>query len=168
MFIKSETMKLRTVIAILYVCFLVSFAFAKDTAPDFSLPSLDGKVYRLSDFQGRVVVLNFWASWCPDCIRELPGLESFYNEYKDKGVVVIGISVDKSRNKAVEMVKNQGLSFLNLLDKNGDVFIEGFSVFGLPATIVIGPDRTVEKRIIGPVDFKSSSFKKMIERLLGR
>ncbi len=161
-------MKPKLIIGILFWGLFIFPASGKSVAPDFTLPSLDNKQYSLRDFQGKVVVLNFWASWCPECIKEMPSLEKFHRQYKDRGVVVIGISVDKSAKAAAKVVQKLGLTYLNLIDKNGDVFIEGFRVIGLPTTIVIGPDRTIEKKIIGSTEFDSDGFKNYIERLLRR
>lgn len=161
-------MKLTRIIAIFGIVILfggLSLANAKDLAPDFSLPDQEGHIYNLHDFKGNVVVLNFWASWCPECIAEMPELERFYRHYKDKKVVLLGINIDKSEKKAVDIIKSQNISFLNLMDRNGDVFIDRYAIFGLPATIVIGPDMRIEKRIIGPTNF--DTLKKIVERLKG-
>lgn len=66
-------------------------------APDFTLPTLAGKKFSLSQLKGKVVVLDFWASWCPDCRRDAPNVVRLYREYKDKGVVFVGISFDVDR-----------------------------------------------------------------------
>src|SRR5580698_6451768 len=69
-----------------------------DSAPDFSITADNGRPMTPSDFGGKLLVLNFWATWCPPCIEELPSLNEFATEYKSKGVVVLGISSDKNPN----------------------------------------------------------------------
>ncbi len=161
-------MKQRWLVIVFFVLFLVAprGMTANEIAPDFSLPDLKGQVHSLSDFKGKVVVLNFWASWCPECLAEMPELERFQREYKDKGVVLIGINIDRSEEKAREMVKKTGISFLNLIDKQGDVFIDRYAIFGLPATVVIGPDMSIVKRIIGRTSYER--LKDIVERAKGR
>jgi len=162
-------MKLRvTVVIVVLICLLLPSITIGKTAPDFSLPSADGKIYRLKDIKAKVIVLNFWASWCPECLKELPVLEKFYKEYKTRSVEVIGINVDTSVNKAKKIIRKYSLSFINLMDTNGDVFVEGFNVIGLPTTVLIGPDREIVKTIVGPVNFESGDFKESIEKLLRR
>ena len=84
---------------------------AGTTAPDFTLPSLDGKTVSLSDYRGHAVVLEFWASWCPDCRKEAPAVVEMHRQYKDKGIVFIGVSFDNNREAWANAVKKFGIEY---------------------------------------------------------
>ncbi len=135
-------------------------------AEDFTLPGLDGKTYSLRQFRGRVVVINFWASWCKECLQEMPELQALYEEYRDDGLVVLGISVDRSKNKAQEVVKKLGITYPVLHDENGEVFVEKYTVVGLPSTFIVDKQGRLVVRLIGRQDLLSERFRDMIERLV--
>jgi|Deesub1362B_J571_1020462.scaffolds.fasta_scaffold00125_25 peroxiredoxin len=162
--INSETKVLCSVLCI--VLFFLTPLYAFQKAEDFLLPSLQGGVYRLSDFKGKVVVINFWASWCRECIKEMPQLEELYRRYKDKGLVVIGINIDRSKQKAALMIKNLGISYPVLHDEKGDVFIKKYTVVGLPSTFIVDKEGRVVARLIGQQNLNSEEFIQTIERLL--
>jgi peroxiredoxin len=84
---------------------------AGDTAPDFSVVTEQGRTVTRSDFGGKVLVLNFWASWCPPCISELPSLNQFATEYKSQGVVVLGISIDKNEKLYKNFIQQRQVAF---------------------------------------------------------
>ena len=81
-------------------------------APDFTLRSLDGERFTLSSLQGKVVLLNFWATWCPPCRREIPDLNRIYDTYKDRGVVILGVSWDELSTERIKtFVKNYKVTY---------------------------------------------------------
>ncbi len=81
-------------------------------APDFTLRSLDGERFTLSSLRGKVVLLNFWATWCPPCRREIPDLNRIYDTYKDRGVVILGVSWDELNNEQIKtFVKNYKVTY---------------------------------------------------------
>ncbi|MBQ0145356.1 MAG: TlpA family protein disulfide reductase [Bacteroidales bacterium] len=80
-------------------------------APDFKIATPDGKQLKLSSFKGKIVVLDFWASWCPDCRKELPAIEAAYEKYSKKGVVFIGVSFDDSKEKWTKAISDFGLKY---------------------------------------------------------
>ena len=83
-----------------------------EPAPDFELKSLDGRTVKLSDFHGKVVVLNFWATWCAPCRVETPWLVDFYRQYKEQGLEVVGVSMDDGNQEHVaEFVKEMGINY---------------------------------------------------------
>ncbi|MDI1313575.1 TlpA disulfide reductase family protein, partial [Prosthecobacter sp.] len=79
-----------------------STAGGESSAPEWALPGLDGKTVKLSDFRGKVVVLNFWATWCPPCRREIPDLVALHEKYAEQGLVVIGVSLDEGGATSVK------------------------------------------------------------------
>ncbi len=152
----------------LFLLLLPVTSFSGDIAPDFTLKSLDGKTYRLSELRGKVVVLNFWATWCPDCIEEMPSLQKAYTRFKNDGLVVLGVSIDRKKEKVAQFVKRLKITYPILLDTSGDVFIKKYTVIGLPSTFIIDRNGVISERIIGRYDFTSKVFQEKIQRLLKR
>ncbi len=101
---------------------------------DFSLSALDGKTYTLSTLRGKVVLVNFWATWCPPCRKEMPDMEKLYEQYAAKGFVVLGIS-DEEREKVAPFIQKQGYTFPILLDP-GRKAGEAFAVEGIPKSFL--------------------------------
>ena len=90
-------------------------------APDFTLTDLEGNSVTLSDFRGKVVFINFFATWCPPCRAEMPEIESLHQDYKDKGVVVIGVDIAEPESVARQYVQQGGFSWTFVLDSTGEV-----------------------------------------------
>lgn len=117
-------------------------------APDFELTSLDGRrKVKLSDLRGKVVLLDFWASWCGPCREELPHIEKIHKELSGKGLVVLGIN-DEPPDVAKKFVKEQGLTFTTLHDDGGKVH-RLYGVEFIPTTIIVGRDGKVVERFVG-------------------
>lgn len=115
-------------------------------APDFTLPSLDGKTVSLSDYRGRTVVLDFWASWCPDCRKEASAVAEMHRQYKDKGVVLIGVSFDNNREAWVSAVKKFGIEYIqagNLQKWKETEVSKAYHVNWIPTMYVIDADGKV-------------------------
>lgn len=123
------------------------------SAPEFTLKDLGGQSRNLSDYRGSVVLVNFWASWCPPCRIEMPDLQQTYTRFKDQGLVVIGLNwtkVDDS-TQVEPFVQGLGLTFPILLDPNGDVADNIYPLQGLPTSVIIDTNGTVRHVFIGPV-----------------
>lgn len=122
-------------------------------APDFALRDLDGKVVQLSDFHGKTVVLNFWASWCPPCRAEMPDLLEIYEQRLSEDNFVV-LAVDKrteDTDDAVrDFVEEFGLTFPVVFDDTDEIF-ERYEVRGLPSTFFIDRDGVIRARTLGPV-----------------
>ncbi|HYA88424.1 MAG TPA: TlpA disulfide reductase family protein [Nitrospirota bacterium] len=118
-------------------------------ATDFTLQDLNGgKNVALSDMKGRVVLLEFWATWCPPCRASIPGIERLYEKYKDKGVVVLTVSMDDSGWDAVQsFVKENGIKYTVL--KGNDDVAEKYQVRSIPMLVVIDKEGKVVKRYLG-------------------
>ncbi len=117
---------------------------ALQPAPDFVLQTLGGTEIRLSDYRGQVVMLNFWASWCPPCKAEMADINTYYETHRDEGFAVIGINI-KERADAVErFVESQHLSFPVVLDSDGSV-ADTYGVVGLPTSFFVSR----EGKIVG-------------------
>jgi RNA polymerase sigma factor (sigma-70 family) len=122
------------------------------TAPTTSGTDLDGKPMTLADFKGKVVVLEFWGSWCGPCVRATPGLKSVAKEYADRGVVVLGVMAEKSIDAASKSVAELGVPWRNWLDLRVDdrsPIVTSWDVLSFPTTVVI--DRTGVVRAVNPI-----------------
>lgn len=117
-------------------------------APQFRLSQLDGGPLALSDFKGRVVVLNFWASWCTPCKREMPNLERVWREFKGRGVVVLGIDVQDDIEDAAAFVKALGITYPNVFDPSQDRLV-AYQVTGIPTTVFIDREQRIRGRFAG-------------------
>jgi peroxiredoxin len=106
-------------------------------APEFRLKDVNGKSFNLGDYRGQVVLLNFWATWCPSCKLEMPSLETLHKTLGSKGLVVLAVNVRESADEVKGFFQEQRLWFPALLDEDGDVF-ERFNVWSLPTTLIIG------------------------------
>ena len=121
-------------------------------APEFSLPDTAGVSVSLSDFKGKYVLLDFWASWCPPCRRENPNVVKAFNEYKDKNFTIVGISLDKDKSKWMKAIADDNLAWTHLSDlKYWDSEIPAlYWVRGIPANVLLDPDGViVAKNITG-------------------
>jgi peroxiredoxin len=117
-------------------------------APDFLLEMLDGEEARLSDFRGRPVVLNFWATWCVSCRKEMPQFIEAYDSYRDDGLVVIGLNLQESESIIRPFVDDFGINFPVLIDRDGEVG-DAYRLVGLPTTFFIDREGVVESVFIG-------------------
>ena len=129
-----------------------------DTPPDFELTTIAGDTVKLSDLQGKKVVLNFWASWCGPCKAEMPHMEKFYKKHKDKeNVEIIAVnllSVERQGRQGVEQfIDAYGLTFPIPLDKDGAI-MDAYQVITIPTTFMLGTDGTIVHKIVGPMDEK--------------
>jgi peroxiredoxin len=121
-----------------------------DQAPDFSLADLQGNQVRLSRLRGKVVVLNFWATWCPPCRNELPDLQSFYADYQSRGVIVLGINQREAIDLVQDFRDNQKLTFPILLDHDGQVG-DRYHVDSLPRTIFLDRSGVIRSVLHGQI-----------------
>jgi peroxiredoxin len=116
----------------------------KEEAPSITLKSLSGKLVSLSDFKGKWVFLNFWATWCAPCVVEMPMMNNLYNKLKDKNFIMLGISLDKENPyKVAKFAKNLKLDFPILLDPKLETATK-YGVTTIPLTFMIGPDGRLE------------------------
>lgn len=115
-------------------------------APALAVPELDGQAFDLGALRGKVVVLNFWATWCPPCRKEMPALDAFYRRYRGRGLAMIGLSVDRPRDRADVRKVMQSFSFpAAMLD---DATVDGFGTpNALPVTFVVDANGIVRARI---------------------
>jgi thiol-disulfide isomerase/thioredoxin len=123
-------------------------------APDFELTTLDGKTIKLSDYRGKKVILNFWATWCPPCKAEMPHMQNFYEENKDKGVEILAVNLtnmDKGIDDIQTFVKDYSLTFPIPLDEEG-VAGTTYQAFTIPTSYILDEKGIITKKIVGPMD----------------
>jgi peroxiredoxin len=138
-----------------------------ERAPDFALPTLSQGSKSLSDFRRQVVVLNFWATWCPPCVEETPGLEQFAETMRAQGVTVIGVSVDEDGGALETFAAQQRLSFPILRDPHRSV-ANRYGTFQFPETYIIDQDGKVAEKLIGAVDWQDPRISAFVQELAGR
>jgi cytochrome c biogenesis protein CcmG/thiol:disulfide interchange protein DsbE len=151
------------VVALLGVVLTLALAFRRDPhdirtgtvgkpAPAFALERLDGSgKVSLADLGGKVVILNFFASWCLPCTQENPALVRVYERYRASDVVMLGVNYQESRDNGLAYVRRMGIGWTTVADADGRVALS-YGVFGPPETFFIGRDGVIAGRHIGPID----------------
>jgi cytochrome c biogenesis protein CcmG/thiol:disulfide interchange protein DsbE len=119
-------------------------------APDFTLATFDGEAIQLSALQGQVVVINFWASWCPPCRDEAPYLEAMWAKYKDQGVVFLGIDYVDTESEALAYIEEFGITYPNGPDLGTEIS-QAYRIQGVPETFFVAKDGTISGVKIGPL-----------------
>lgn len=141
---------------------------AGEPAPAFAAPLLGGDTLALADLRGQTVVLNIWATWCPPCREEMPGLEALHQQYAGDGLQVVGVSID-SRAAATEVrrfLDDNQISFTILHDADERV-TRAFRTAGVPETFLIDREGRVVKRWIGKIDPQSEEIQTLVRETLG-
>ena len=117
-------------------------------ARDFTLKSLDGSKVTLSDFQGDVVLINFWATWCAPCRAEIPDFEEAYQVHKDEGFVILGLNEQEAPQVIGPFIEELGMTYPVLLDEQGQVMSE-YRVLGLPTSLLVDRHGVIQVRHTG-------------------
>jgi len=117
-------------------------------AEDFQLADLDGKTQSLSQYRGKIVLVNFWATWCKPCTTEMPAMQTMYDKLRDKGFVVLAINELEDDAKVRDHIKQYGHTFPVLMDRDNKVANQ-FGVFGLPVSVFVDQEGRVQEYIKG-------------------
>jgi peroxiredoxin len=123
-------------------------------APAFELATLNGDTIRLSDYKGKKVILNLWATWCPPCKAEMPHMQNFYEKNKNEGIEILAVnltSMDKGKTEIQNFVDEYGLTFEIPLDEDGSIGIQ-YQAFSIPTSYIIDSNGVIAKKIVGPMD----------------
>jgi cytochrome c biogenesis protein CcmG/thiol:disulfide interchange protein DsbE len=134
-------------------------------APGFSLKDLSGRTITLSSLKGKVVLLNFWATWCPPCISEMPVFNRLYKEMRSRGLEIVAISADRSEGYLRDYVSKHSLDFRVLYDEDRTV-TKQYKVFSMPTTFLIDKNGVIVEKFFGEYDWTDQEIKKKIEKLL--
>ncbi|MBI1734009.1 MAG: redoxin domain-containing protein [Candidatus Rokubacteria bacterium] len=132
--------------------------FIGKPASPFTLTLFDGSVLRLEDFRGKVVFLNFWASWCPPCRAEARTLEAAWRNYRDQGVVFVGVNIQDEEESARAFLEEFGITYPNGIDRGARIAIE-YGVWGLPETFFIDRDGHVTNKHVRALDLENVATK---------
>jgi thiol-disulfide isomerase/thioredoxin len=134
-------------------------------APNFTLSTVDGQQVSLHQYRGKVVFLNFWATWCIPCREEMPALEQLHQTYQSQDLTILSIDLKESADQVKVFFQKHGLSFPALLDQDGSVFRD-YLVAGMPTTYLIGRDGTLLARGVGGRDWKRAEALQLIQELI--
>ena len=137
------------------------------SAPGFQLRSLAGGTGDIGALRGRVVLVNFWATWCPPCVQEMPSLERLHRALGGEGLSVLGVSVDEDEAAVREFVSRHGMTFPILRDPGGRT-AASYRTTGYPETFVIGPDGTILRILVGPAEWDTPEALAYFRGLLPR
>lgn len=122
-------------------------------APDFTLTDLDGKSYSLSALRGKVVIVNFWATWCPPCRAEMPSMEQLHRELADEGLVMLAINIEKDGRQTVpKFLTGSPHSFPILIDDK-EAVQKLYGVYKFPESFVIRKNGVIDDKVIGAIDW---------------
>ncbi len=136
-----------------------------DPAPDFKVVTENGKTITPENFGGKLLVLNFWASWCTPCVQEVPSLEAFSRQFGPEGVVVLGVSVDKNEKLYRRFLDQFPVTFQIARDPSWDI-AANFGTFQLPETYVIDRSGKVVQKVIAAQNWMNPEFVQSIRKLL--
>jgi cytochrome c biogenesis protein CcmG/thiol:disulfide interchange protein DsbE len=172
--VKSTTDRILIVVAIMLAAALIVVVAGSmpdgiirvgDTAPDFKLVTEDGKTFTRANFGGKLLVLNFWASWCTPCLEEVPSLDVFQREFGRQGVVVLGVSVDKNEKLYRSFLEQFRVSFETARDPSWDI-ATSYGTFQLPETYVIDQSGKVVQKVISAQNWMDPDFLQSVRKLL--
>ena len=134
-------------------------------AHGFTVNDLSGKNVSFSEFKGKPILLNFWATWCPYCREERPYLNSLYKEYRDRGLIIVAVSTDRSPSKVREYLNEIPMEFVVLHDNKNEA-AGSYGVYSLQTSFLIDRDGIIRHKFMGLKDWTSSGSKKIIESLI--
>lgn len=134
-------------------------------APDFALKDLNGNTVGLQDLRGKVVFLNFWATWCPPCRLEMPTMEELHKEFGNQGLVILAINYREGSDEIKTFFKQHNLTFTALQDDEGKVF-ELYQAWSLPTTYLINKKGEMVGRVIGYRDWHSEQARAFFRKVL--
>jgi peroxiredoxin len=131
-------------------------------AEDFTLATPGGGRFKLSEHRGKVVMINFWATWCPPCLEEMPAMERLYRQQKDGGFTLVAVSVDTDAKKVTPFVTDHKLTFTVGLDPKMDL-ANAYAVRALPSSFLVGRDGSLTALAIGPRHWDNDAAHSVVE-----
>jgi len=132
---------------------------------EFTLPFLGGESASLSSYKGKVVFLNFWATWCPPCREEMPSMETLYKRYKDKGLEMLAINLSENTNTVRQFMDNNGYTFPVMMDSDGRVG-GAYGIRSIPTTLIIDREGKIVAQVIGSIYWDTPQVLAAFEALL--
>jgi len=135
-----------------------------ELAPDFELVDSDGAIHRLADYRGKVLIVNFWATWCPPCRAEMPSMERAWAEVKNEGIAMLAINVGEDEDTVFQFTASYPVTFPMLLDLDSSV-VQAWPVKGLPTTFVVDPEGRLAYRAIGGREWDDPALLDLVRAL---
>lgn len=132
---------------------------------DFKLKDIKGKSVRLSDFRGKVVFLNFWATWCPPCKYEMPSMQKLYDKLRHKNFAMVAVDLQEPVSRVKDFIKKYELNFTVLLDSEGDVGRQ-FGIRSIPSTFILDKEGGIIGKIFGPREWDGKEAVDFFEHLM--
>lgn len=153
-------------IAVLFAISVGSHAAEKNSAaPEFSLPTQSNSSISLSELQGKTILVNFWASWCKPCQKEIPELIKIHNKYKNQGLELIGINIDQEKQNAVSLIEKFNINYTVAFDPNMTA-INKYKAVGMPCSFIIDRNGIIREIVYGFSESKKQLIESKITRLL--
>ena len=135
-------------------------------APDFTFPDLDARKVSLSDFRGKVVLVNIWATWCPPCRDEMPSMQKLYERFKGEHFEILAVSIDADGREAVApFIKQMNLTFPVLLDPKEKIR-SLYGITGVPESFIVDGEGILVNKVIGPMDWSSPQVLDFFQELI--
>ncbi len=139
---------------------------AGDRAPEFKLPAPNGKSVSLSDFRGKVVMVHFWATWCPPCVEELPTLAKLYQDLAGKDFEMLAVSVDEGGAEAVTAFMHQNKLNVPVLLDSDHATASRYGTFKFPETYILDREGIVRYKVIGPRDWRDPAALQLLQNMM--
>lgn len=136
-----------------------------EEAEDFTLKTLKGGTVSLKDYRGRLIFLNFWATWCGPCRAEMPSMQRLWEEFKEEDFVILAIDIQEESKLVSSFMNERGLSFPVLLDEKGKV-ARSYGIRGIPTTFFLNPEGEIIGKAVGARDWDSEESFELIRELL--
>ena len=137
-------------------------------APPFTLADVNGKKVALSEYKGKVILINFWATFCAPCKAEMPSLNNLFLAFKNDGFIVLAISTDDSEKPVQSFMKEKAIAFPVLMDKDQEVYFDQYGVLGLPTSFLIDREGIITDKIRGEREWDTPEMKEKIGTLLSK
>ena len=135
--------------------------------PDFSLRNMEGKIVQSEDFSQKILVINFWATWCPPCLKEIPHLNELYLDFRSRGVIVLGISMDQGDPDVVQQFIQRHDVKYPVVMGNSSVGDDFGGIRGLPTTFIVDQNGVIIKRFDGYRPSYPKAMKRTVDQILG-
>lgn len=134
--------------------------------PDFALPDMHGTIHNLSDYQGKVVLLNFWATWCPPCVKEMPSMQRLEKQLQGEDFTILAVNMGEDENTINAFLERYPVDFTILLDKDGKV-LTSWKIVAFPTTFLIDREGRISHALFGGLEWDEPDAVDVVKSLLG-